>query len=210
MTMKLNPQPTFLMPDMAAGSLPPDAENFSVRRPQIRCVVAENHAIELQDGDPALDDLVKLIGHQGMKEFGRFVGGGFRMTELLGLIDDEDDQIPQHVVDDLKPHVSVLPLVSPETKLMANALVAVALRALGATIEGPYEQPVFLRSPISTSSKILAWKLFSVPGVSEVLDEDLWWAEVPPIDLDISDPDNEWEGLIPNPGYVVGLFLSGY
>lgn len=208
--MKLNPQPTFLMPDTGAGSPPADLQILNPRRPRIRRVIAEHHPIEFEDGDPALDDLIELVGKDGMREFGQFVAGGFRMTELLGLIDDTDDQLPDYIVEDLKPQVPVLPVVSTRVKLAANALVIVALRGLGATIEGPYEESAFLPPSVSTSSKALAWKLLAVPGVSEVLDDGLWWAEVPPIAFDVHDPDDHWENFIPNPGYIVDLFLHGY
>lgn len=206
--MKLNPQPTFLMPDMGAGSPPADLQNSNIRRrPRIRRVVADHHPIELLDGDPALDDLVEMVGTDAMTAFGQFVPGGFRMVELLGLIDDPADQLPQHIVDDLKPTVSVLPLVSTETKFVANALVAVALRGMGATISGPFEEPTFLRPADRHLLLETANKLHRLLKDAEVLDEETWWGEVPPVLLLIDDPDRVWDGTWPAPWEVAKIFL---
>lgn len=206
--MKRRPQPAFLMPDVGAGFPPEDAQSSSIPRcPRIRRVIADHHPIELQDGGPALDELVTLIGKKGLGEFGQFVSGGFRMVELLGLIDDPADQLPSYIVDDLKPEVPVLPVVSTRTKLLTNALVAISLRGLGATICGPYEQPEFLRSGDIVSLQKLAKTMLSDPGVQEVLEGSVWWAAVPPVELSIADPDNLWGGYIPSPADVVDLFL---
>lgn len=210
MIMKLNPQPTLLMADVRSGHPPPDAQNWNPRRPRIRRVTADHHPLELQDGDPDLDDLLKLVGKDAMAEFGQFVEGGFRMVELLGLIDDPVDQLSAHIVDDLKPHVPVLPMATTRTKLIANAVVAVTLRGLGATIYGPFEESVFLHPTASTNSKVLAWKLLGIPGVQEVLSGDLWWSEVPPVTFDINDPDDHWEDCIPNPEFVIELLTRSY
>lgn len=206
--MKHRPAPTFLMPDLSGGLPPPDVQSSSIpRRPRIRAVVADNHPIELNAGDPALDDLLKVVGPHAMKEFGQPLNGGFRMVELLGLIDDPEDQLPRHVVDDLDLMVPVLPVVSTRTKLLANAVVTIALRGLGATICGPYEQPEFLRPGDMVSLQKLANTMLTDPGVQEVLQGSVWWAEVPPVELSISDPDNLWGGYIPSPADVVDLFL---
>lgn len=206
--MKRRPQPCYLMPDMASGLPPSDVQKSNIwRRPRIRRVVAEHHPLELQDDDPALDDLIQLVGKDAMTAFGQFAPGGFRMVELLGLIDDPADQLPQHVVDDLKPTVSVLPLVSTETKLVANALVAVALRGMGATIWGPFEEPTFLRSADRHLLLETANKLHRLLKDAEVLDEETWWAEVPPVLLLIDDSDRVWDGTWPAPWEVAKIFL---
>ncbi|KJS40000.1 MAG: hypothetical protein VR70_07030 [Rhodospirillaceae bacterium BRH_c57] len=196
------------MPDMSCGLPPTDVQSSSIpRRPRVRAVVADNHPIELEAGDPALGDLLKAVGPNGMKEFGQSVGGGFRMIELLGLIDDPADQIPGYIVDDLKPVVPVLPLVSTRTKLLANALAAISLRGLGATIHGPFEEAIFLRPQDRTSLQGLAKTLLSNPGVEEVLEGSVWWAEVPYVELSIHDPDAVWGGYLPLPADVIEIFL---
>lgn len=206
--MKHRPAPTFLMPDLSGGLPPPDVQSSSIpRRPRIRAVVADNHPIELEAGEPALDDLLKVVGREGMRAFGQFVEGGFRMVELLGLIDDQDDQLPRHVVDHLDLMVPVLPLVSTRTKLLANAVVTIALRGLGATIHGPYEEPEFLRSGDMVSLQAVAMKMLAAPGVQEVLEDGVWWSEVPIVELSVADPDALWGGYIPEPAGVVELFL---
>lgn len=207
--MKHKTDPVLLMPDMASGLPPSDVQNLSFwRRPNIRLVVADNHPLELEDGDPALDGLIKQVGKDTMREFGECVEGGFRMVELLGLIDDPLDQLSEHIVDDIKPQVPVLPLVSMNTKLAANALVTVVLRALGATIYGPFEQPVFLKPADRLALQELGMTLLEIPGVREIFEDGLWWAEVPTVGIDIRDPDEFWCGRMPAPCDVVDLFLS--
>ncbi|KJS41151.1 MAG: hypothetical protein VR70_05205 [Rhodospirillaceae bacterium BRH_c57] len=208
--MKRRPQDTFLMPDMASGLPPADAKNSSIHRPRIRRVVADHHPIELEDGDPALDDLLDLVGVDAMKEFGQFVSGGFRMVELIGLIDDAADQLPQRVVDALGLNVSVLPLVSTRIKLLTNALVAVALRRLGTTVHGPYEEQVFLKPTKGVAHQELGQKLNAITGVRTAFEDDLFWAEVPPIVFDIYDADQVWGEFMPRPSDIVDLFLHSY
>ncbi len=208
--MKHRQNPLFLMPDMIGG-LPPSVDMWHVRRrPRIECVEAENHPIELDYDDPALHDLIDVVGKENLTEFGQSVGGGFRMVELVGLIDDPEDQIPMSMANASQLNVPALPLVSTRTKLLVNALATIALRGLRATIIGPYEHPIFLRPQERESLRWLGNRIVNNNSVNEVIEKELWWGEVPKVGFTIIDKDNEWNGGTPCPALIIDLFTNNY
>lgn len=208
--MKYKQNLLFLMPDMVGG-LPPSVDVWHVRRrPHITHVIAENHPIELDYDDPALQDLIDVLGKENLTAFGQFVSGGFRMVELVGLIDDPEDQIPVSMANDFQLNAPALPLVSTRTKLLVNALATIALRGLGATIVGPYEHPIFLRPQERESLRWLGNRILNDNSVNEVIEKELWWGEVPKVEFNIVDKDNEWNGSTPCPAHIVDLFTNNY
>jgi hypothetical protein len=208
--MKHKQNPLFLMADMIGG-IPPSVDMWHVRRrPRITHVIAENHPIELDDDDPALHDLIDVLGRENLAEFGQFISAGFRMVELVGLIDDPEDQIPVSMANDFQLNVPVLPLISTQAKLLVNALATIALRGLGATIVGPYEHPIFQRPQERENLLRLGRGILNHNSVGKVINKDLWWGEVPRVGFNIVDKDNEWNGGTPCPALIIDLFTNNY
>lgn len=191
--LKRKPFPIRFMAGEYGCPPPPDAKTSSIPRPpSVGHVWAENHPIELEDGDPDLDHLLILIGQAGLQEAGQFVKGGFRMVELVDPLDGP-----------------ALPQVTTRTKLAANALAVLALRGFGGTIHGPYEEDIFLLPGSLHDLKEFGKILHDLSDVLAVFDQHLRWSEVPPVwfstDQSGKEPLNEFF----TPEELIGLFIYG-
>jgi hypothetical protein len=142
-----------------------------------------------------------------MKEIGQFVPGGFRMVEVLALVDDIEERDPLLSGFSGVP-VEFYPVVSTDVKLAANALATAVLRGLGAAIHGPYEDTLFLPSESRADLKGVARNLLAVPGVRHLLEDDIGWADVPPIQVYTSDWRGDLKHSTPSLGCLTKIFLS--